>query len=156
VVFVPIAAVISLVLAPGTASAATGQRWDVINVSKYSDVGNPGGPVASCRNPGSTCTLSVTESVSTTIQSAFGYSQSGVAAQLSFAYNRSVSTGASCTSPKLKSGQKYVAYRLGTQAMYKIRHTTYSQFGTKTETSGWLFSWEPYTGAHIDCHVVSG
>ena len=130
--------------------------YKTISISYYANYNNPGGPVASCTAPGSTCALSVTQSVSTQIATSLGYSKSGVAANISFTLNRTVSSAATCTSPKLKSGQKYVAYRTGRQAMYKVQKKTVdAAAGTsKTETSGWLFSWEPYKGAHIDCYIV--
>jgi hypothetical protein len=130
--------------------------YKAINISYYADHNNPGGAVASCTNANSTCALTVTQSVSTQIATSLGYSKSGVAASISFTLNRTVSAAATCTSPKLKSGQKYVAYRTGRQAMYKIQKKTVDPAAgtTKIETSGWLFSWEPYTGAHIDCYVV--
>jgi hypothetical protein len=127
-----------------------------INISYYANYNNPGGPVASCTAAGSTCALSVTQSVSTQIATSLGYSKAGVAANISFSINRTVSSAATCTSPKLKSGQKYVAYRVGRQAMYKVQKKTVDPGAgtTKYETSGWLFSWEPYTGAHIDCYII--
>ncbi|BFU42917.1 hypothetical protein KRMM14A1004_11540 [Krasilnikovia sp. MM14-A1004] len=154
-------AAVSLVATPGAAQAGPPApnhgwtRYETINKSYYQNINNPGGPVASCTNAGSTCALAVTQSVSTTIATKLGYSQSGVAADLSFSLSRTVSAAATCNSPKLKSGQKYVAYRVGRQAMYQIKRTTADADGKQTvTTSGWLFSWEPYTGAHIDCYVV--
>jgi hypothetical protein len=155
-----IVAAASLVLSGGAAHAGPPapqppvQSWKAINISYYSNYNNPGGPVASCTNPGSTCALTVTQSVSTTIATKLGYSKAGVAADISFQLSRTVSAAATCTSPKLRSGQKYVAYRTGRQAMYQIRHTYTYDGKTTVTTSGWLFSWEPYTGAHIDCYVV--
>jgi len=155
-----ILAAAALALSPGAAHAGPPapqpvvQWWDVINRSYYADYNNPGGSVASCTAPGSTCTLSVTQSVSTSISTSLGYSKEGVAASLSFQLTRTVSSAASCTSPKLKSGQKYVAYRTGRQAMYQIRHSVRANGKTTVTTSSWLFSWEPYTGAHIDCYII--
>lgn len=130
--------------------------YKVISKSYYANQNNPGGPVASCTNPNSTCSLAVTKSVSTQIATKLGYSKAGVAADITFTLNRTVSSAATCNSPKLKSGQKYVAYRTGRQAMYKIQKKVVDPAAgtSKTTTSGWLFSWEPYKGAHIDCYVV--
>lgn len=131
--------------------------YTTINKSYYADQNNPGGPVASCTAANSTCALNVTQSSSTQIATSLGYSKAGVAANLQFTLNRTVSASATCTSPKLKAGQKYVAYRTGRQAMYKIQKKTVDPAAgtTKYQTSGWLFSWEPYKGAHIDCYTIN-
>jgi hypothetical protein len=131
--------------------------YKAINISYTANRENPGGPVASCTATNSTCALTVTESVSTQIATKLGYSKAGVAADLTFTLNRTVAAAATCTSPRLKAGQKYVAYRTGRQAMYKIQKKTVNPAaGTvEYETSGWLFSWEPYKGAHIDCFVIN-
>ncbi|GIJ52344.1 hypothetical protein Val02_92300 [Virgisporangium aliadipatigenens] len=139
---------------PGAAHAAPA-KYEVLNKSFYSGVSNPGGAVASCFNPNATCTLTVTLSKSTTITTSFGYTGEGIASQLGFQFNRTVSAAAACTSPKLRSNQQYVAYRLGRQARYKIRRTTYSRNRIVVKTSGWLYAWEPYTGAQIRCYVVN-
>lgn len=144
-------------LADGVAVPNGGASYSVykaINISYYANEANPGGPVASCINTGGTCTLSVTESTSTNIVVSLGASKAGIAANLGFSLSRTVSTGASCTSPTLKSGQRYVAYRLGRQAMYRIEHDYGTELASHVDISAWLFSWEPYTGAHIECYVV--
>ena len=40
--------------------------------------------------------------------------------------------------------------------MYEVqKETLVPGSGTpKYETSSWLFSWEPYTDAHIDCYII--
>src|SRR6478609_2397342 len=94
-----------------TIASSSQEKDELTDIATYTNHDNPGGPVASCVNDGQTCTLTVTYAVSTTVGATLGISKGVISAGLNFSLSRTVTSSASCTSPKLKQGQKFVAYR---------------------------------------------
>jgi hypothetical protein len=103
------------------------------------------GRVGSCSNPGGKCTLSITNSVSTTVEASFGLSHSWVSGHIGVSLSSSSSVGVTAVSPrKLTANEQFRAYANGVQKQYRIKKTVSSYYGTTTETSGWLYAYEPY------------
>ncbi|HEX7716624.1 MAG TPA: hypothetical protein VF416_05000 [Marmoricola sp.] len=126
-----------------------GPQYKVIDVHTYNDdILYQLGSVASCRNAGGTCTITRVESRTTTISTGLGLSKGAVAASIGFQVGYTSSTSVSCTSPKLKQGQVFRAYVVGTTKMYKIQRT----YAGHTDTTGYLFARQPKK-ADIYCHV---
>ncbi|WP_295838788.1 hypothetical protein [uncultured Microbacterium sp.] len=74
--------------------------------------------VASCRNPGGTCSLSRSVQTSATISGGGGVSFGVVNANLGGSYSQSLTLGVSCNSPTLGQGQVYNAYVQGTFVIF--------------------------------------
>jgi hypothetical protein len=129
-------------------------EYSLTELVTYTNSLNPGGPVASCSNSGGTCTLTVGEALTTQIGTSLGVSKSILSAGISFSVSQTSSTAVSCSSPKLKKGQTYVAYRLGTAKFYKVRKRTANVGKFTTTLSGLKESWQPQKGVHVRCAVV--
>jgi hypothetical protein len=112
--------------------------------------------LGSCKNAEGTCSITVGDAVSTTISTSLGFSKGGVATGIDFAVNRTSTTAVTCASKQLKAGEKYVAYRMGEQAMYKVKKSFQNGKTTTVTYSGRLFSWEPYKGSPHELQCRSG
>jgi hypothetical protein len=125
----------------------------LINVTSSSNQILTGlGRVGSCRNPGGKCTINVTVSRSTSVQTALGVSASWISAQLSFSLSQSSAVGISASSPRnLTSSEEFRAYATGVIKHYKIQKSLCSRYGCAvTDTSGTLTAMQPYaSGASI-------
>jgi hypothetical protein len=106
------------------------------------------GALGSCTNPGGTCTITVSTSKSTTIQTALSASKDWIGGQIGLSYGTSTSISTSCTSRKLSSGEVFTAYPRGTEKMYRVRR----QQGGNVDTSSWLFARKPDRNS-IACYV---
>ncbi len=134
---------------PCGAACSPAPRYKLLDIHTYKDdVLYQLGSIASCRNAGGTCTIQRVESRTTTLSTSLGLSKGALAASLGFQEGYTSSTAVSCTSPKLKRGDTYRAYVVGTTKMYKIQRT----YACHTDTSGFLFSRQPKK-ADIYCTV---
>jgi hypothetical protein len=133
--------------------------WKIINSSTSQNSVNFSKRVAVCYpGGGGTCNISRGTSVGTTITTALGWSQSGIAASLGLSLSATSSTSVSCTSPKMSSGQYYSAYPVGIYKSYIIQESeTNSAVNAPPPhviaTSGWLGAWQPYTYPALYCRV---
>lgn len=117
----------------------------IINKSKQRDYTNRtiiGGCKVAAN--GSSCQVSRGLAASRTIDLRYGVSRSFVSTQIGISSGSSVSTTTTCTSPKLKAGQRWVARSMGTRWSYQIRQTTkLAGRVTSTQTSGVLHAFDP-------------
>lgn len=101
----------------------------------------------------SQCTISTGSSVSATINLALGASYKDVTGNLGFSASRTVTVNVSCTSPKLKKGQSWIAWSQGSRYSYQIRKTQPHRMGPSTvTTSGTLYAFNPRANA-VTCGV---
>lgn len=109
--------------------------------------------IGGCRGPkGATCTASVQQSATVSVQTAYGISRGAVTASLAITSDTSVSYNTSETSPVFpKNGAFFGCSPIGKYYQYKIKKTTkYTYYPTKTETSGWRHAFVPSKNL-IDC-----
>ncbi|PZE90772.1 hypothetical protein DEJ00_08420 [Curtobacterium sp. MCLR17_039] len=100
---------------------------------------------------GATCTVSKSTTATRSIAVDLGITRSEVAGKLNISASSSVAISVSCTSPKLKKGERWSAYPNGTAFSYNIRSTTYRDTGviiSGPTTSGKLHAFSPDGGIH--------
>jgi hypothetical protein len=125
-------------------------HYKVINVTTRSDNIDFNRPVASCSNPGGTCTITTGKSLQTTVGVDLGITASQVAGALSFSLSRTSTTTVGCTSPRLSAGQTYKAFRVGVRKYYRVQKYNGPAL---VATSGLLTAWQPYSYTAIHCTV---
>ncbi|OII18411.1 hypothetical protein BIV01_02375 [Curtobacterium sp. MCBA15_013] len=109
--------------------------------------------IGGCRGPkGATCTASVQQSATVSVQTAYGITRGAVTASLGITNEKSVAYSTSETSPVFpKNGAFFGCSPIGKYYQYKIKKTTkYTYYPTKTETSGWRHAFVPSKNL-IDC-----
>jgi len=100
---------------------------------------------------GGSCVISRGRTASRSIQLSLGVTREMVAASFGFSSGYTVSTSVTCTSPVLKAGQIWRAYAVGTRHKYKAKKVTMVGYlAAKTETSGWLYAFNP-KAADLHC-----
>jgi hypothetical protein len=125
------------------------------DLATYPKHENPGDPVGVCyASVGSTCSITVGESLTTTVATSLGFSKKLVAASMSFSLSRTSTISVSCSSPKLKKNQKYIAWRLGVTKLYRVSQNVSHVGGAKRTTSKRLLAWQPYKGIQVRCLVA--
>ena len=109
------------------------------------------GRIASCSNPGGTCTITKVSTRSTSVETAFDLSAKTVASHVGVTITTTSSVSVGCTSRTLKKGELFVAYTHGNATSYVIHESG----PDGNHTSGTLHAYRPYKTA-IDCRIVSG
>jgi hypothetical protein len=144
-----------LALAGASAAEATTvvtQNY-VLSKTKTANYTQTGQTIGRCSvtTSGATCTISNGKTATRTIGVALSATRSFVAGQLSISSASTVTTTTACASPKLKSGQSWVAHPQGNLWKYKVRSVT-SVDGRLTydQTSGALSAFDPLA-SYITC-----
>lgn len=102
---------------------------------------------------GSQCTISTGTSVSATVSLALGATYKDVTGTLGFSATRTVLVNISCTSPKLKKGQTWVAWAQGSRYSYKLQKSQPRKMGPAVKTvSGTLYAFNPRANA-VTCGI---
>lgn len=109
--------------------------------------------ISSCSvgRTGATCTISRGKAATRTVQISLGITRQMVAGSFGFSAATSVTTSVACNSPAMKAGEVWRAYAVGPRYRYKAKKVTMVGYLVgKTETSGWLYAFDPRS-AEIHC-----
>lgn len=140
------------------AVTATTYQYKYVSVVKTSNWVNKAKQIGVCQvikgAGGGTCSITNNYSVSTSIQTSFGLSNSTVAANIGISATKTVSSTINWTSPKAPVGSSYKAWATGTRVTYKIQKWKVSKAGgitarTLISTSGTLTSFSPVVGITV-------
>ncbi len=140
-------------------SGAIVVRYKLVNRSKTTNVTNTKQIIARCVHDGGRCTLTQFANSTRTFGAALGISIKAIASDLSISASRSVTIGASasCTSSrKLKRGEVFVAYPMGSRHKYRVKRTVAGSRNPSDNgsvTSGWRYTFNPYQ-VGIDCRII--
>lgn len=126
-------------------------KHEVINKTSKSTYGSQRLSYCTVGRTGATCTVAKTVTATRSIAVDLGFSRAEVAGKLNVSASNSVSIAVSCTSPKLKAGERWSAYPTGKAFTYKLRSTTYRDTGVVISgptTSKTLSAFSPDGGIH--------
>ena len=137
--------------------AVTQTRYEYryVNVARTSNYTNKANQLGICKvasgGGGTTCAISNSYSVGTTVGLSFGLSKQAVSAGINVSASHTVSGSVSCTSPPLAAGSSYKAWAVGTRTTYKIQKWKIVKAGGRTitslqGTSGSLTAFSPVVG----------
>ncbi len=134
---------------PVTKSTKVISKTSTKNYIKWSKV------IGACiiQQTGDTCSVSLSRTKTQDIQTAYGLSNAAVAAQLNISVSDSTSYTTTMTSKPMKKGQKYTCSPVGTLYKYKIQKTVYTAGKYSYPTSGWLYTFNPYSN-QVSCKAV--
>ncbi len=85
---------------------------------------------------GGTCTIQKGATIQRTIGVDLGITRSEVAAKLSISASKTLSSSVSCSSPRLKKGQAWLASPIGTRYSYLIKRTLWQGQGLPSVPDG--------------------
>lgn len=104
---------------------------------------------------GGTCTITKAQALATNVQVDFGLSKSWVSGKLGFSLSQTNSTSVSCQSGKMKAGQVYAGYRVGTRKSYRIQKWQGASGHPLqlVSTSAYLEAFQPDSNANIHCRL---
>ncbi|CAN5162018.1 hypothetical protein BH11ACT5_BH11ACT5_11550 [soil metagenome] len=133
----------------------TRYKYQYISVVKTSNYTNKAKQLGICKvtagGGGTTCAISNSYTVETTVGLSFGLSKETVSAGINVSASKKVSGSVSCTSPPLAAGSSYKAWAVGTRTTYKIQEWKIVKAGGRTNTtlmgtSGTLSAFNPVVG----------
>jgi hypothetical protein len=145
-------------LSGSTAANAAGSgvsRTYLIDITKTTHVIKKTHAIAKCTigSGGGTCNIQKGHWTTNTISVSLGMDVEGVAGELGASTAKTTTLTVGCNSPKLKPGESWVAYPIGTSYRYKIRHEVATFIGGSVTTSKWLTAYHAYS-TQIYCEVV--
>ena len=133
----------------------TRYQYKYVSVAKTSNFTNKAEQLGICKvatgGGGTTCAISNSYTVETTVGLSFGLSKELVSAGINISASKKVSGSVSCTSPPLAAGSSYKAWAVGTRTTYKIQKWKVVKAGGRTittleGTSGTLTAFSPVVG----------
>lgn len=109
-------------LSAPSASAAQLYTLHLVKTGNKKNQVNKSSVLASCSvgRSGTTCTITKGKTATRTVETGLGFSRKRISASLGISASKSVSINVSCTSPKLKKGQVFRAYPVGTRHYYTL------------------------------------
>ena len=131
---------------------ACAPKYAIVSKSSRSNYVDKTQVLGSCRalSNGTSCSISQLNASTNTVQTSFTVSKGWVTGQLGYSYSATTSISVTCNSPKMKKGQRFVAYPTGTRYSYKIKRT---DIVGATTTSATLYSFKTTKNA-IACGVA--
>ncbi len=120
---------------------------ELVNRSKETYWTNKSQKLGFCYSEnGGTCTISKGTTSTRTFQGELEIPVKRIAAIIGISQSTSVSVSVSCTSPKLKKDQRWVAWPVGSNHKYKVKRTAY--YGSKVievkTGSNFKYTFNPY------------